>query len=39
VSHIYFFVGRGTIEEKWVYNGLDKFKDKIRLIDIYQDVD
>jgi superfamily II DNA or RNA helicase len=38
VSHIYFFVGRGTIEEKWVYNGLDKFKDKIRLIDIYQDV-
>jgi superfamily II DNA or RNA helicase len=38
MSQIYFFVGRGTIEEKWVYNGLDKFKDKIRLIDIYQDV-
>jgi hypothetical protein len=38
MSQIYFFVGRGTIEEKWVYNGLEKFKDKIRLVDIHQDV-
>jgi superfamily II DNA or RNA helicase len=38
ISHIYFFVGRGTIEEKWVYNGLDKFRGKMRVVDIYQDV-
>ena len=36
ISHIYFFVARGTIEEKWVLNGLDNFKNKIRTIDIYQ---
>ena len=33
-SHVYFFIGIGTIEEKWVYNGLEKFKDKIRVVDI-----
>ena len=36
VSQIYFFVARGTIEETWVYNGLSKFKNKIRKIDVFQ---
>lgn len=33
-SFIYFIVAQGTIEEKWVFNGMDKFREKITVVNI-----
>ncbi len=33
-SFIYFLVAEGTLEEKWVLNGMDKFKDKIAVVNL-----
>lgn len=33
-SYIYFIVAEGTIEEKWVLNGMEKFREKITVVNI-----